>query len=55
MLPSLFDLLWLGIGIAIGVGGAIAYTATHQAKALAAVATVVGTVQSDVAAVKAKV
>jgi hypothetical protein len=55
MLPSLFDILWLLVGVALGIGGAIAYVHSHQAKALAAVATVVGTVQADVASVKAKV
>jgi hypothetical protein len=51
MLPTIADLLCVLVGIALGIGGAMMYVHTHQAKALAAVATEV----ADVAAVKAKV
>jgi hypothetical protein len=47
------DVLFFAIGVALGIGGAMLYVHTHQAKALAAVASATAAVASVVADTKA--
>ena len=43
------------VGVCLGIGISMLYLHAHQAKAIAAVATIVGDVKAEVAEVKAKV
>jgi len=50
----MFSIIWFVIGLAVGIGASAVYLHSHQAKATAAVASVLGKVQTDVEAVKEK-